>query len=787
MERTSRHRKWIIRILLFFGILVFGSVFGVAGAFWYFSRDLPSIETLHDYRPSLVTKVYGEDNELIGQFFIERRFLVPLEKIPEVLRQAIIAVEDARFYEHKGLDPLGIVRAFLANLGSLSLRQGGSTITQQLTRSLFLSPEKSFQRKIKEAILAWKMEKILSKDEILELYLNQIYLGHGAYGVQSAAKTYFEKDVSELNLAEVTFMAGLPRAPNDYSPYNYPERAKHRQGVVLQRMVQEHYLTEEEFREAYQQDLYFQALQKKEMMAAYFLEYIRQYLTATYGNAMVYKGGLKVQTTLNLTLQIAAAKALRAGLEKLDKRQGYRGAIDRKTSEEIAGLEETAGAMIMGDIEEGSLLEGVVTEVNKKGATVIASGLKGRITPSNMAWAKRRLVGPDLFEDVESNPEAKPSDIVSVGDVILVRAHQVDLEKRSADFSLEQEPAVEGGLISLDPRTGAIKAMVGGYDFKRSEFNRAVSARRQPGSAFKPVIYATALDQGLTPATILVDAPIVYVDEEQQRIWKPENYESKFYGLISLREGLIHSRNLATVRLLRQIGIRNVIQVARRLGIKSPLTPDLSLALGSSGLTLLELTSAFGVFANEGVRVDPTAVVSVIDFKGQILEEHLPVAEQAIRRETAYLTTNILMDVIQRGTGRKARVLDKALAGKTGSTNDFTDAWFVGFSPNLAAGVWVGFDDMRSLGNREAGARAALPIWISYMKTALEVPSQFQATFPIPEDVVFARIDPKTGLLALDGVEDAHVEIFVKGTEPQNYAHLKPKPADFFRVDSTTN
>jgi penicillin-binding protein 1A len=785
LQIPHRYRKWIIRFLLFFGILVVGSVTGVAGAIWYFSRDLPSIETLHDYQPSIVTKVYGEDNELIGQFFVERRFLVPLEEIPEALRQAIVAVEDARFYEHKGLDPLGIVRAFIANLESFSLRQGGSTITQQLTRSLFLSPEKSFRRKIKEAILAWKMEKILSKDEILELYLNQIYLGHGAYGVQSAARTYFDKDVNELHLAEVTFIAGLPRAPSDYSPYNRPELAKRRQGVVLRRMVQEGYLSEEGFREVYQQDLYFKSLKEKEMIAAYFLEYIRQYLTATYGDAMVYKGGLTVHTTLNLTLQNAATEALRAGLRDLDKRQGYRGPIDRKPPEEIAELEETAGAVIVGDVSEGSILEGVVTQVNHDGATVIASGLKGRITASRMAWAKKQLVGPDLIKDGKFNPEAKPSDIVSVGDMILVRVHKVDLDERSADFSLEQEPAVEGGLISLDPRTGAIKAMVGGYDFKRSEFNRAVSAKRQPGSAFKPIIYATALDQGLTPATILVDAPIVYVDEEQQRIWKPENYESKFYGLISLREGLTHSRNLATVRLLEQVGIRNVIQFARQLGIKSPLTPDLSLALGSSSLTLLELTSAFGVFANEGVRADPKAVVSVMDSSGQILEEHLPFAEPVIRKETAYLITNILIDVIQRGTGRKARVLGKALAGKTGTTNDFTDAWFVGFSPNLAAGVWVGFDDMRSLGNKEAGARAALPIWISYMRTALDVPAQLQATFSIPENVVFSRIDPKTGLLAADGVAESQIEIFVKGTEPSVYARLKPKPADFFRLDST--
>ena len=758
------------------------SILGVTGSIWHFSRGLPSLELLHDYRPSLVTKVYGEGNELIGQFFVQKRFLVPLEGIPGELRDAIIAVEDARFYKHKGIDPFGILRAFMANIESMSLKQGGSTITQQLARSLFLTSEKSFQRKIREAILAWKMEGILSKHEILELYLNQIYLGHGAYGVQSAAQTYFDKDVSKLNGAESAFIAGLPRAPNDYSPYNHPARAKQRQGVVLQRMVTEGYLTEMKFQDLYQQNLYFKTPQKRKIVAPYFMEYIRQYLSSAYGDSMVYKGGLKVYTTLNLDLQNAATEALKTGLQKLDKRQGYRGPIDQKNAEEMMVFKETDGMVAVTDIEKGAILEGVVIEVTENRATVIASGVRGSMTPSRMAWAKRRLVGSDLRKDIEFNPKAKPPEILSVGDVIKVRVVRVDLEKREAQFSLEQDPIVEGALISLDSRTGAIKAMVGGYDFKRSEFNRAVSARRQPGSAFKPIIYATALDRGLTPATILVDAPVVYIDEEQGKTWKPENYESKFYGLISLREGLIHSRNLATVRLMERLGVRNVISFAQRLGIKSSLSPDLSLALGSSSVTLLELTSAFGVFANEGIYVEPAAVVAVHDSNGKILEEHLPVAKRVMQRETAYIVTNILMDVIQRGTGRRARVLEKALAGKTGTTNDFTDAWFVGFSPNLVASVWVGFDNMRSLGDQEAGARVALPIWIDYMRMALDVPSP--AAFSIPEDVVFSRIDPKTGLLARDGMEDAIIEIFIKGTEPRVYADPKPKPADFFRVDA---
>jgi len=394
------------------------------------------------------------------------------------------------------------------------------------------------------------------------------------------------------------------------------------------------------------------------------------------------------------------------------------------------------------------------------------------------------LKGPDLLKDVDLNSNAKPSDILHVGDVIKVKLRRLDARTKTAAFSLDQDPVVEGALIALDPRTGAIKAMVGGYDFKRSEFNRALSARRQPGSAFKPIIYATAIERGLTPATIVVDSPIVFVDEEQQKVWRPENYESKFYGPISLREALVHSRNLATVKLLDRVGIKNVVEFAKRVGIQSPLTPDLSMALGSSSVSLIELTSAYGVFADEGVRAEPMAVLSVTDSSGQVLEEHEPVANEVISKETAYVVTNMMEDVIQRGTGWRAKVLNRPLAGKTGTTNDFTDAWFVGFTPNLAVGVWVGFDDVRSLGDREAGASAALPVWINFMRAAFEIVPE--TTFPIPENVVYAKIDPQTGLLAPEGAENAAIEIFVKGTEPTKVSHPQPKPAEFFRIDAAS-
>jgi penicillin-binding protein 1A len=615
------------------------------------------------------------------------------------------------------------------------------------------------------------------------LYLNQIYFGHGAYGVQSAARTYFGKNVDQLNLAEVAYLAGVPRAPTEYSPYNNPERAKQRQGVVLRRMVEEGFITEDQFRDVYRRDLYFQKLEKEEEIAPYFLENLRQYLSAAYGETMVYKGGLSVYTTLNLTMQKAATQALKDGLREVDKRQGYRGPVAHRSPQELVQEQESgAGIMGMAVVKEGDVIDGVVTAVDETGATVIAAGRTGRIPPEGMAWAKKRLKGPDLLKDVEQNPAAKPSDILHAGDVVKVKLRRLDARTKAAVFSLDQDPVVEGALIAMDPRTGAIKAMVGGYDFKRSEFNRALSARRQPGSAFKPIIYATAIERGFTPATILVDSPVVFVDEERQTVWRPENYESKFYGPISLREALAHSRNLATVKLLDRVGIKNVAEFAKRVGINSPLTPDLSMALGSSSVSLVELTSAFGVFANEGVRAEPMTVLSVMESSGQVLEEHEPVANEVIAKGTAYVITNMMEDVIQRGTGWRAKVLNRPLAGKTGTTNDFTDAWFVGFMPNLAAGVWVGFDDVRSLGDREAGASAALPIWISFMRAAFEVVPEM--TFPIPENVVFAKIDPRTALLAPEGAENAAIEIFVKGTEPMKVSHPQPKPAEFFRIDA---
>jgi len=773
--RTSKgRRRWSVILLLTLMVLALLVAIGAGGMLFYFSQDLPSVATLKKYEPSQATRVYAADRRIIGQFFIERRVFVSLSKMPKPLLQAILAIEDARFYEHSGFDAIRIVRAALKNLEALRFSEGASTITQQVARSLFLTPERTLTRKIRELLLAYKMEQMLKKDEILEIYLNQIYFGHGSYGVQAAARTYFGKDVGKLSLAEGAFMAGLPKSPNAYSPYRHADKVKVRQGIVLKRMVDEGFITKKQYHAAYKEDLFFEKPHAGENLAPHFLEHVRQDLIARYGYNTVYKGGLNVYTTLNVDLQRMANRALQTGLRDLDKRQGYRGAIRQSTGEK----EGASGAIRSTEKPvPGKIVDGQIVRVGGDFAVVQVGAMRGRIPLEDMRWAGRQLKGNHLA--VLEAP--KVSQIVKVNDPVKVKLKGPVLDGAEALFSLEQEPIVEGGLIALDPDNGKVLAMVGGYDFDRSEYNHAVTSHRQPGSAFKPLIYATAIERGLTPATVVVDNPLIYNNKALNRVWKPENYEGKFYGPIRLREALAHSRNLATIRLLSQVGINPVIQLSRRVGIQSRLTRDLSLALGTSEVGLLELTSAYGVFANEGARVDPIFITAVRDHAGKLLEKRASHPRQVIARSTAYVMTNMLEDVIRRGTGRKASVIGRPIAGKTGTTDEFTDAWFVGFSPDIAAGVWVGFDDRRSLGNKESGAAAALPIWTAFMQEAL--PRLPDTHFSIPGDIVYAKIDSETGLLAAEGDEGGIIELFVRGTEPTTYSADLPQTDPFFELE----
>src|SRR5438067_576420 len=742
----------------------------LAGTVWYLFQDLPSITGLHEYQPSLVTRVYSADKQVIGQFFVERRILVPLQEIPKPLVNAVIATEDSRFFEHRGVDFVGIARAVLTNLVSGRIRQGASTITQQLARSLFLSPKRDFDRKLREVLLALKIEQMLTKDQILELYLNQIYFGHGAYGVQSASQTYFNKDVGQLTVSESAFLAGLPKAPSDYSPYNHQQAAKRRQTVVLKRMTEEGFITPQQASQAIAQPLSFRPLARDDL-APYFVERVRQRLVAEYGETMVYKGGLQVYTTLSRPAQLVATTALQEGLRQLDKRQGYRGPLRRARPDDKP--DARVGTIVAGSLREGDILEGIVTKVGRDGVVVTVQGVLGKIAVDDLAWAGRSA------RATETSKIKSPTEIFKIGDVIEVGVKKIGTPL--AQLTLEQTPQVEGALLSLDPRTGGILAMVGGYDFKRSEYNRTVLSRRQPGSAFKPIIYATAVDKGLSPGTPLVDSGVVFNENDPDMVWRPENYDRKFYGQILMRDALAHSRNAATVRLLEKIGVPSVLDLAQIVGIASPLALDRSLARGSSGVTVEELTAAYGLFLNQGIGLEPYLIESVLDASGKSLEYHVPEPKQVLSKETAYLITNMMEDVIQRGTAQAAKGMGRPLAGKTGTTNDYTDAWFVGGAPNLVTGIWVGFDDIRTLGEKETGSHAALPIWMTYMKAALEplpiIP------FTIPDGIVFAKIDPVTGLLAADGASAGVVEVFVKGTEPTQQAGETSSPSDFFKFD----
>jgi penicillin-binding protein 1A len=635
---------------------------GIAGSslvYYALLQGLPSIAALKDYRPSITTRVYADNNELIDEFFLEDRKIVTYEDIPKVVIQAFVAAEDSRFFQHEGFDMQSTVRAFLKNLRAGHIVQGGSTITQQVAKLLYLSPEKSYVRKIKEALLAYKIEKYLTKEEIITLYLNHIYLGHGTYGIEAAAQGYFGKNAKELTLPEAAMLASLPKAPSLYSPYNHPEKSYQRQAYVLNRMFEDGYITEKEKARALATRVRLRSIKPKDKIAPYFIENVRRYIIEKYGGDLLYKEGLEVYTTLNIPMQTAARDAMEKGLREIEEREGY---------------------------EKGKL---------------------------------------------------------------------------------------QGAFYAMNPKTGAVMAMVGGRNFQHSEFNRATQSRRQPGSAFKPIIYTAALDKGLTPSTVIVDAPIFYPDPQQpDGLWSPQNFDRKFLGPTTLRNALIHSRNIVSIKILEEIGMDYAISYARNMGIASPFSRNLSLALGTSGVTLEELVRAYGVLANEGQRVQPFVIKKIVDRTGHVFEETQVQVEQVIDPRIAFMTAFILRDVVESGTGQTLKKLGRPVAGKTGTTDDTRDAWFVGFTPSLVAGVWVGFDQERPMGRQEVGGRAAAPIWLYFAQKALqETPVE---NFPAPEGIVFIRAKSKTGLPARRSDADAVYECFLEGTTPDGADEIYP-------------
>jgi penicillin-binding protein 1A len=627
-----------------------------AGAFIALTYDLPQIRSLETFKPSSVTRIYSADDVLLAELFLEKRDLVPLKIIPEYLKKALLATEDRMFYRHSGVDLKGILRAIIKDIRAGEFVEGASTITQQLAKTLFLTPKKTLLRKIKEAFLAFQLERRYTKDEILALYLNQVYFGSGAYGVESAARIFFGKSVEDLELAECALVAGMPKAPSRFSPLINKELALKRRNVVLKQMKDIGIITEAELNRAIKEPITLEKQNKHHVEAPYFVDYVKNFLEHLLGSSRLYKGGLTVYTTLDFKLQKVAEHAVIKGLSALETRM------------------------------------------------------------------KRQKI---------------------------------------------KNPSPEGALISLDVQSGGMLAMIGGRDFFKSPFNRAVNAKRQPGSAFKPIVYANAIERGFPQSKIILDAPVAFKIPGRESSWKPENFSRNYKGEITYRMALTLSKNIPAVRLIEMLGPDSVSQFAHSLGIDSALYPNLSLALGTSEVTLTELTVAYSVFPNRGNMIKPFGVIEVVDGNGRMVWRVKPQKKVALSRAGAAIMTNMLTGVIQEGTGKKAKVIGRPIAGKTGTTNEFKDALFIGFSPSIATGVWVGQDTPDTLGKRETGSKAALPIWIDFMSEALA--SRPYRHFDIPDDVVKANMDPLNGRLLPDDATNGVMALFKKGTEPKPF------------------
>lgn len=817
---------------------------GAAAGYFYITYDIPQINTITDYKPSVITNVYGDDGSVIAELYLQRRIPITLDQMSRYVPEAFIAAEDATFYQHGGVDYEAIFRAAIKDLLAGQIVQGGSTITQQLVKTLLLSPQKTITRKLREFILATRLERHLTKKEILNIYLNQIYLGNGCYGVEAASEQYFGKKAKDLSLAEAAILGGLPRAPNAYSPANSPARAKIRQKYVLNRMMEQGYITKTQEALAYNQPvrIYLNSPSTSKNIAPYFMELLEQQLYPKYGEDTVLEQGLKIYTTINPMMQKAANRALKAGLERIAMKQGYTGpekniadSKDIKSYEDSVKKNELAvypdsyvltpsmadnGVIpVQYSILPGKSYHAVVTGFlsSNKGVTINVGGENGVLYTTTMSWA--HPFDPEKWYP----PVTDPHKVMKTGDVILVKL--AGKTSKTMEFALQPEPKIQGALVALNVSTGGIRAMVGGYSFAQSQYNHAVQAQRQPGSAFKPIYYAAALEKGYTPASIILDTPVVYqytatttgttetgTAPTTPTVWKPRNYDKTFTGPVTLQNAITHSKNNPSIRLLNAIGVDYATNFARKFGITEPLTDDLTLALGSSSISLLDLVSAYNVFPNYGIRIQPYFIKEIVDRNGTVLENDAVqpniidsnnfsastftaqsftparaamLATPAVAASvtgtsltlstgcafspaTAYVMISMLRNVVKHGTGWRANALGRPAAGKTGTTENNRDAWFIGFTPNIITGVWVGFDDNRSLGIAETGGSAAAPIWLNFMKDA--VTAYTETDFPIPPGVVFARIDTKTGYLATTNDPNARFEAFVAGTQPTQTA-----------------
>ncbi|HEY1364435.1 MAG TPA: penicillin-binding protein 1A [Xanthobacteraceae bacterium] len=789
-----------MRLMLRFLGLVFAAgtiifvvaVAGAAGLLWHYSQSLPDYSQLQDYEPAVMTRVHAADGSLLAEYAHERRLYIPIQAIPQRVIKAFIAAEDKNFYEHGGIDFSGIARAavlYVQQYGSGRRPQGASTITQQVAKNFLLSNELSLSRKVKEALLAMKIERTFSKERILELYLNEIYLGMGAYGVAAASLLYFDKSVHELSIAEAAYLAALPKAPNNYHPFRQRERALERRNYVVDRMAEDGYISAEEAARARKEPLRVtQRPTGAHMFAAeYFAEEVRRYINDNYTEKKLYEGGLSVRTTLDPKLQMLARKVLVDGFVHFDEQQGYRGAISRldMASEwgaklaEVKALSDVAPWRLAVVLDSGDNLARVGFQPGRDpGGAVARERETGTVTLDSVKWAKP-VSGP-----LKGKAPSKVSQVLAVGDVVYVEP----IAGRDGEFRLRQVPEVSGAIVAMDPQTGRVLAMAGGFSYEQSQFNRATQALRQPGSSFKPLVYAAALDNGYTPSTVILDAPLEI--DTGSGIWAPENYTRKYYGPSTLRFGIEQSRNVMTVRLAQDIGMPLIGEYAKRFGIYESLPPYLSFALGAGETTLLRMVGAYAMFDNGGRKIQPTLIDRIQDRYGHTIYRHdtrecqgcdagkwagqneptlIDRRERVLDPMTAYQITSMMEGVVQRGTATVVKEVGKPIAGKTGTTNDEKDAWFIGFSPDLVVGVYLGYDKPRHLGRGATGGVLAAPIVRDFMKVALA--DKPAVPFRVPAGIKLIRIDPKTGMRAAPGDQRVILEAFKPGTAPpDNYA-----------------
>jgi penicillin-binding protein 1A len=780
--------KVLISLIILFGIA--GA--GVVGlAVWYFGRELPDYQQLANYQPPIVSRVHAADGRLMAEYATEKRVFVPVKAMPPLVIHAFLSAEDKNFYSHPGVDPMSMLRAAatdLLHIHSGKRPVGASTITQQVAKNFLLTNEVSLERKVKEALVAIRMEQVLSKDRILELYLNEIYLGGGAYGAAAAALNYFNKSLDELQPEEAAFLAALPKAPNNYNPQRYPEAAKDRRDWVLDRMVEAGFLSAAEGDAAKLKPIVLRHRDDTQIVKAdYFTEEVRRELLTRYGDRGLYASGLSVRTSLDPALQTIAEHALRSALIAYDRRHGYRGPlahIDLKGDwrTQLKAMPLPAGA------DEVDWRLGVVLATSASGAEIgLADGTRGQIAFDDLKWARKELSDAH----VGATP-AQPSDVAAAGDVVLVERLAAPASggaKAAPSYGLRQIPEVSGAFIAMDPHTGRVLAMQGGFSYEMSQFDRATQAKRQTGSAIKPFIYIDALDHGFTPSTIVLDAPFVIDVGPGQPKWNPTNYERKFYGPVPLRVGLEESLNLVTARVGATIGLDAVADYVERFGIMDHMPREYSYVIGAGETTPLRLVTAYAMLDNGGKRIKPSFIDRVqdrdgmtifraddrvcdgcsnLDWNGQAPPDLPDNREQIVDTRSAYQIVSMMEGVIQRGTGRSIAVVGKPLAGKTGTTNDSDDTWFVGFSPDLVAGVFIGFDQPHTLGEHETGATVSAPAFRDFMLAALA--DKPATPFRIPPGLTIVRVNPTTGQLARSGDKNVIYEPFKPGTEPTSGA-----------------